>query len=166
MCNAGNPASADFPFSEIQSVLSRGGRQRYRVKQEVCVFKLLVSCTFIAISLIGCAAEILRTPTQLNESNLIQDIRIITLDDNVPIRLSSGYSRELKKGTIWQFVGTTKEGDVFKPVDSIFTIEGAHVREAYLAVSGNKLIGFYIPGENSFSPLGSSISLPIHSDGN
>ena len=130
------------------------------------MFKILISCIFIVASLIGCASEVLRSPTQLIECDSTQYKRVITFTDDVFIKLSSGYSRVLKKSTKWQFVGTIKEGNVFKPVDTIFTIEGAHVREACLVIFNNRLIGFYLPGENSFSSLATSILVPIHLEGN
>ena len=133
-----------------------------RVKSEEFVFKLLISSIFIVTSLVGCASEVLRSPSQLIEGELTQDQRVITFTDNVSIKLSSGYSRVLKKSTKWKFVGTIKEGNVFKPVDTIFTIEGAHIREAYLVIFNNRLMGFYLPGENSFSSLAASILLPIN----
>lgn len=136
----------------------------YRVNQGVFVFRLLVSFIAIAFSLLGCASEMVRTQTRMNETDSSQQRRVITFVDNVVIKLSSGYSREIAKDSKWLLVGTTKEGNIFKPTDTVFTIEGAHVREAYLAISNNRLIGFYIPGENSFSPLGSSILLPIRAE--
>jgi hypothetical protein len=33
---------------------------------------------------------------------------------------------------VWARVGRAEQGEVFKPVNGVFTIEGAHVHEAYL----------------------------------
>ena len=129
------------------------------------MIKTLPSFVLIIVILSGCASELFLTPTHLNNEDLVHDERILTFSDDVDIVLSSGYSRKLNKGTKWRFVGTIKEGKVFKPIGTVFTIEGAHVREAYLAINNNQLVGFYIPGENSFSPLGSSMSLPLQMEG-
>ena len=128
------------------------------------MFKLLICFISIAISLMGCASEILRTPTQLSRTTNKDHEPAIIFHDDVIIKLSSGYHREIKRGTKWKFVGIIKEGSVYKSTDSVFTIEGAHVREAYLVILNNQLIGFYTPGENSFSSVGSSMTLPIHAE--
>jgi hypothetical protein len=49
-------------------------------------------------------------------------------------------------------VGRTSEGDVYKPVGRVFTVEGAHIHEAYLVLVGNRLVGFYLPVERAFAP--------------
>lgn len=75
------------------------------------------------------------------------------------MRLSSGYERKLAVGSRWRLIGTLPQGDVLRPMNGIFTIEGRQVHEAYLVVSGTRLVGFYLPGETHFSPLDSPVSL-------
>lgn len=81
------------------------------------------------------------------------------LQREVTVRLSSGYERKLATGSHWRPTGSLAQGEVLRPVDGIFTIEGRHVHEAYLVVSGTNLVGFYLPGEEHFSPLDSPVSL-------
>jgi hypothetical protein len=39
-------------------------------------------------------------------------------------------------------------------MNDVFTIEGAHIHEAYLVVdAGDQLVGFYLPAEQAFSPM-------------
>ncbi|MES9898231.1 MAG: hypothetical protein ABW148_04305 [Sedimenticola sp.] len=125
------------------------------------MFRLSVVMILMILITTGCASEIMRTPAHLSEANNNPHRSVIIFHEDMRIKLGSGYWREIKAGTKWLFVGTIKEGDVFKPYRNVFTIEGAHVREAYLVISNDQLIGFYIPGEDSYSSLKSSISLPV-----
>ena len=128
------------------------------------MYKLLIIPILIPLILIGCAPGIMRTPAHLNETNQKQHERIIIFTDDVVIKLSSGYSRKIQRGQKWRFIGMINKGNVFEPIDTVFTIEGAHVREAHIVILNYQLIGFYIPGENSFSPQVISIPLPIHAE--
>jgi hypothetical protein len=60
-------------------------------------------------------------------------------------------------------VGRSAEGEIFRPADGVFTVEGTQVHEAYLVLDGNRLVGFYLPVERAFSPSRSDpdIRLPI-----
>jgi hypothetical protein len=71
------------------------------------------------------------------------------------------YSRKLNKGTYWDFIGTIPEGEVYKPRDQVLTIEASHVYEAYLVLSNDSLVGFYLPVERAFAPLPNPKKLPI-----
>jgi hypothetical protein len=108
----------------------------------------------------GCAFDIVNVkqiPTQMNSAQLIKDS--FMLANEVDVSLDTTYSSKLKSGTVWNFVGTISEGDVFKTKDQILTIEGSNIFEAYIVVLANKLIGFYLPVENTFSPIGDPIKL-------
>jgi len=145
-----SPSSVFRPLN-LKPTLQRKRAVSFRIFQLVFVFALA-----------GCASEIALRPTPLNGAPVEQTNRLFRLEQSVRVVLSSGYERELESGSRWRMVGTVKEGDVFKPVDTVLTIEGAHVREAYLTVSNKRLVGFYIPGEDSFSPLDASIPINIH----
>ena len=75
------------------------------------------------------------------------------LEEEMTVDLGTGYSRTLRRGTTWVYVGTIKEGDVFKTSDQILTIEASNIYEAYIVVSSENLIGFYLPVEKAYSPL-------------
>lgn len=85
----------------------------------------------------------------------------IVIDRDVEFRLSTGYSRALPAASRWRRVGRLAQGDVYRPVDIAFALEGRQVHEAYLVVSGSTLRGFYLPAESAFSPLVSDIPLPL-----
>lgn len=111
-----------------------------------------------AITLTGCAPAIPAQEAQLAAPET-QPQQVRVLQREVTVRLSTGYERQLGEGSRWRPIGSLPQGEVLRPVDSVFTIEGRQVHEAYLVVSGSQLVGFYLPGEARFSPLETSLSL-------
>jgi len=83
--------------------------------------------------------------------------------DDVTVSVGPGYQRVIRRGSLWTQIGRTVEGDVYKPVDRVFTVEGTHVHEAYLVLAGDRVVGFYLPVERAFSasPDGSNTRLSI-----
>jgi hypothetical protein len=104
-----------------------------------------------AVALMGCAPEVVRQPTQLTPLTQQPGGTIEILED-VSISVGPGYQRTIGRGTVWTRVGRSAEGEVFKPVDRVFTVEGAHIHEAYLVLDGDRVVGFYLPVERAFSP--------------
>jgi hypothetical protein len=77
------------------------------------------------------------------------------------VRLDTGYSRTLPAKSVWSRVGRVLQGDVFRPVGTILTIEGRQVHEAYLVIRDQTLVGFYLPGEQNYSPLSTAVPLNL-----
>jgi hypothetical protein len=50
-------------------------------------------------------------------------------------------------------VGILPEGTVYRPIGTVFSIEGRNVHEAYLVVHAGAVRGFYLPAESRYSPL-------------
>lgn len=75
------------------------------------------------------------------------------------ITLDTGYTRALKPGSLWRDVGSLAQGEVYRPVQDVFTLEGANIHEAYLVVRDDTLVGFYLPAEQGFSPLQATVHL-------
>lgn len=107
----------------------------------------------------GCASEVVRTEATLGPAAAGERSRI-ELADAATVRSSSGYSRVLPAGSTWELRGTLPQGSVYRRVDGIFTVEGAHVHEAFLVVSGNRVVGYYLPVEQAFSPA-EAVSLSL-----
>ena len=123
-------------------------------------FKKILLSAFLLSLLVACAEMVPMSPTDYypceNPSS-----RQIELTETVTFMLSTQYSRTLRKGSTWQEVGKLPQGLVYRPVKSVFTLEGRQVHEAYLVISGKKLVGFYLPVESSFSPIVEPIILPL-----
>ena len=107
----------------------------------------------------ACASEVVRTQATLGPAAAGEGPRI-ELAEEATVRFSSGYSRALPVGSVWELRGTLPQGNVYERVGGIFTVEGAHVHEAFLVVSGNRLVGYYLPVEHAFSPA-EAISLSL-----
>jgi len=117
------------------------------------IFLIFNSCIIIFA---GCAFDVVRVkqiPTQLNSMQSPKNSWKLVND--VKVRLSTGYSCQLKSGTKWDYVGTVEYGDVFKTKDQILTVEGSNIFEACIVVSEDNLVGFYLPVEKTYSPLSS-----------
>ncbi len=119
----------------------------------------------VALSVLGfaaCAPEVVRRPTQLTPTAEGPGGTIEILED-ASITVGPGYQRVIRRGSVWTRIGRSGEGEVYKPVDRVFTVEGAQVHEAYLVLEGNRVVGFYLPVERAFSaaPAGSDTRLSI-----
>jgi hypothetical protein len=120
------------------------------------------SVHFLTICLLGillnaCAFDLFhieQIPTQIKSTNLSKPS--FELEKEVNFVLDKGFTRKLKQGTKWNYVGTISYGDVFRTKDQILTVEASNIHEAYIVVSAGKLVGFYLPVERSYSPLGDS----------
>ena len=105
----------------------------------------------LALSLAGCAVQYV--PAELAPSATVAQGRASVLTQALELQLATGYRRTLAGGSRWTHAGRIAQGDVYRPYQSVFTLEGSHVHEAYLVVEGGRLVGFYLPAEKGFSPL-------------
>ena len=124
------------------------------------IFTLNILCIPFLVG--GCAFDLVHVeqiPTKLNLEKSCNKSFVLT--KNVEIQLGGGYSRTLKKGTRWRCIGMIDQGEIYKTNDQILTIEASNIFEAYIVISSNKLVGFYLPVEDTFSPLGNSAELAI-----
>lgn len=115
----------------------------------------LRSTLFMMLSALGfaaCAPEVVRRPTQLTPVTE-QPGGTIEIVEDASISVGPGYRRVIARGSVWTRIGRSVEGQVFKPVDRVFTVEGKHIHEAYLVLDGDRVVGFYLPVEGAFSPV-------------
>lgn len=109
----------------------------------LCLAALL--CTLA----VACAS-VSHTPATLSPA---PDAAVRTLRTPATISFDTHYQRKLAAGSQWKLVGTLPQGQVYKPVNDVFTVEGAHMHEAYLVIADGHLVGFYLPAESGFSSL-------------
>lgn len=108
----------------------------------------------------GCAFDVIRMkqePTSLTVSPTAPPA--FRIQETTSFKLGTGYTRTLKEQTVWRYVGSVSQGDVFRTQDQILTVEGSNIHEAYIVVSGQKVVGFYLPVEKTFTPLPDPVSL-------
>ncbi|HEU4382120.1 MAG TPA: hypothetical protein VFR85_01355 [Anaeromyxobacteraceae bacterium] len=107
---------------------------------------------------LGCAAELSRAPVAFTP--ITGEPRTLRVKETVSVTPSTGYTRNIRAGSAWRLVGSLPQGEVYRPVGEVFTVEGANVHEAYLVVAQGSVVGFYLPGEAAFAPLPGAVPLP------
>jgi hypothetical protein len=105
------------------------------------------------------ACAVPHTSSQLVALSSSSQPQIRTLAQETTIKLDSGYVSTLKSGSTWEVLGVIPDGEVYRPVKDMFTLEGANIREAYLVVRGDLLVGFYLPVERGVSLMQAPIRL-------
>ena len=108
-----------------------------------------IASVALAFIVVGCASDVVRQRVNLEE----RSGSTLTLVNQVEVRFDSGYERTLRNGTRFKEVGRIPQGTVLQPVDTIFTVEGRHVHEAYPVIDDAKIVGFYLPVEAAYTPL-------------
>ena len=123
---------------------------------------IVAICLFLIVVINGCAFDVIhlkQIPTQI-VSNGSQKASL-RLEKDTTVSMNSGFDRLLKKRTVWIYVGTLSHGDVYKTSDQVLTVEDSHVHQAYIVIRGNKLLGFYLPVEKSYSPISDAVELSL-----
>jgi len=116
----------------------------------------------LALLLYGCAFDLVhvkQVPTTLDSR--ASATGGLVLNTQAHVDLGTGFSRTLRQGTTWEHVGSIPQGHVYRTRDQVVTVEASNVHEAYIVVAGNKLVGFYLPVERSFSPLADAVELDL-----
>ena len=114
-----------------------------------------------ALLIQGCATEVKRTPIAFTSVPSAESAAIVTVLKDVEVTPATGYPRTIRAGSQWRLIGGTPRGDVYRPVSSVFTVEGAQVHEAGLVISGGKLVGFHMLVEQAFVPLDPPAALQL-----
>lgn len=86
---------------------------------------------------------------------------VIQLSRMVSAHLPNDRIANLPAASQWQRVGALPQGDVYRALDGLFTVQTRRQGEAYLVASSGKLVGFYLPGETAYLPLNRPVTLPV-----
>jgi hypothetical protein len=114
--------------------------------------KWSIAALFAASLMLGCASEVKRQPADLGQATGQQGQRHVTTKV-VSFVLDSGYERTINVNTEFVVVGRISQGLVLRPTQTVLTVEGAHMHEAYAVLNNSQLVGFYLPVERAFSAL-------------
>jgi hypothetical protein len=115
-----------------------------------------------AACLSACAAMVETTPASLAGAAAPPGApAVFVVQEAAVIDLPTKYTRRIESGSRWRLAGSLPEGQVFRPVDTVFTIEGRQVHEAWLVIARGSLVGFYLPGEQAYSKLRDPVPLSI-----
>ncbi len=117
----------------------------------------------LSVFLSACAFDVMRLkqiPVELRTDSVYKES--FSLTDDIKVPAGPGYSRILKAGTRWECVGEISQGKVYQTKDQILTVEASNVFEAFIVVTDQKLVGYYLPIEGTFFPLDDPEKLPIN----
>ena len=124
--------------------------------------RIRCGAAFAALAfLAACATPVPSASVRLEAAAPSASAVEITMQRDTSFRLSTGYSRTIPAMSRWRHVGRLPQGNVYRPVDLAFALEGRQVHEAYLVIDGRTLRGFYLPAESAYSPLDPAIQLPF-----
>ena len=121
----------------------------------------LAAVAVCAVLSTGCAPAVRSEPARLDVGGGTGNVALIRVERPVTVWLATGYSRTLDPATAWRLAGRLPQGAVLRPIDTVFSIEGQQVHEAWLVVQGQQLVGFYLPAELRYAPLEPPLQLPI-----
>ena len=119
-------------------------------------------CFLMACCCLSCSVDLLavkQNTTLIDTTGTCKPSWILT--EPVSVKVDAWHKTSLKKGTEWKYAGQLDEGEVYKTGDQVVTIKGFDTFEAYLVVSGDKLVGFYLPVEKTIVQLKHSVPLKM-----
>ncbi|MEX2500440.1 MAG: hypothetical protein WD397_16355 [Wenzhouxiangellaceae bacterium] len=67
---------------------------------------------------------------------------VIELDHAKPVRLRAKSS--------WNRIGEIPQGTVYSTADQVVVVESFNTRQAYIVVNEGRVVGYFLPVENSF----------------
>jgi hypothetical protein len=114
---------------------------------------------FAAALAAGCASEVKRQPADLSADADVGRRQVTTTV--VEARLESGYTRTIRPDTEFVVFGRIAQGMVLKPTQTVLTVEGAHMHEAYAVLRDGALVGFYLPVERAYAALPTPVPMPL-----
>jgi hypothetical protein len=86
---------------------------------------------------------------------------VYVLQKTVKGKPSFGATQRLVEGSTWLDFGRVAEGTVYKPRDSVLSVERINVSEAYVVVHDGNWVGFYLPVEKTFVPITRAVPFEI-----
>lgn len=117
-------------------------------------------CALALLGSAACMPEIVRSKIAF-EPSAPGPQRVVCLAADARVEPTVGFGETLGSGSCWRRVGVTAHGDVFRPVGGVFMLNSANAHEAYLVLSDQTLVGFYLPGERAFAPAKKSVALAL-----
>lgn len=123
------------------------------------LFRMLQLLVLVGIA--ACASEVERSNVRFSSYPEDPQRTVLRLTKAITLTPSTGYSETVKAGSTWERTGAIPQGEVYRPVGTVFSVEGANRHEAYLVISADRIVGFYLPGEEAFAPLPQPVPLPV-----
>lgn len=129
-----------------------------KITRSACL-RVIFLLSFFAAT--GCASDIQRVSSGFTPASG-EARRVIVMTMNTEVQPSSGYKRILMNGSKWKFIGHVLQGSVFEIQNDVFMLEAKHMHQAHIVLSSDdRLVGFFLPVEESFVPLSPAIPLSV-----
>lgn len=122
--------------------------------------QFLCACSLGLALLAGCASEVKRLPADLTSAVPDTGRRWVTTTA-LELLPTSGYRRTIAAGTEFVVVGRVAQGLVLKPTQTVLTVEGAHMHEAYAVLHDGRFVGFYLPVERAYTALSNPVPVAL-----
>jgi hypothetical protein len=120
---------------------------------------LLIAAAYAALT--ACTPEIERKPVDFTPRSASDSTGIHTFTKEVTFSPALGFSRTIAAGSQWRLIGRVPNGEVYRPISGVFTVESAQVHESGIVIWQGKLTGFYMLVERAFVPLDPPISVQL-----
>jgi hypothetical protein len=117
----------------------------------------VIACTALVV---GCASEVQRRPVEFT-AGIAELGQRFTTTAFIELRPDSGYARSIPSGTEFVAIGRIAAGLVLKPTNSVLTLEGKHMHEAYAVRDRDRLVGLYLPAEQAYDALRNPPAMPL-----
>jgi hypothetical protein len=114
----------------------------------------------LACVIVGCM-DVRGTPAELTPFSTESPLAVITVTTDLVVSPPGSLRRLIPRGSAWSLVGSLPQGDVYKPRDIVFMLDGANIHEAYLVLSDGKLAGYYLPAEHSYVSNSTPVNVPL-----
>jgi len=138
---------ASSPVRRLEGRSARAGRALF----------LAAACAFA----LGACMSVNTQKVSMVHAAPADPVHVIQLSRAVIAALPNDTSVTLAAGSQWRRVGALPQGDVYRPLSGLFTIQTRRQDEAYPVASSGKLLGFYLPGEGAYMPLSRPVNLPV-----
>jgi len=123
-------------------------------------FLLHALALLMVVGIAACAGDLERSDAHYSLYPEDAERTVLRVPKPVTLTPSTGYSETIRPGSRWERTGAIPQGDVYRPVGTVFSVEGANRHEAYLVISADRIVGFFLPGEEAFAPLPQPVPLP------
>ncbi|HOC57533.1 MAG TPA: hypothetical protein PKI20_18090 [Verrucomicrobiota bacterium] len=120
-----------------------------------------LSCALLLLLEPGCAFNVWRVKQVPAALTPASDSPSFLLAKETRVHLGSGSATQLKANTTWNQVGVTESGKVYSTKDQVVKVVASNIYEAYIVVSNDCLVGFYLPVEKTLVPLSRPLPLEI-----
>lgn len=107
----------------------------------------IFGCLLIVLLLVACSVNQVKLHNQLSPLN---NLNVFELKEGITIKANNASASILNAGTKWREIGTINQGSVYRTKDQVVIVNSFNVYEGYIVVKDSKVVGYYLPIEQTF----------------